>query len=815
VTETPIQTSRISPLARRLVIFTVTFSTLVALISTAIQLYVDYRWEIGQVESTFEKIVDTHLPTISSALWSTNKKELKIALNGLSRLPDVRYVSVSEQDNVLVEVGKRKISDVKIRNYTLNYLHRNKMQTIGDLQVVIDLDAIYQRLLDKFWVILVTNSIKTFLVSGFMLWLFHFLVTRHLRFIAKFAARLGINNLEEKLRLPRKVSSKPDEFDLVLDGLSRMQSNLNVTLLSLESDIQKRKLVEEELNLLASVFKFSHQGIMITNVDGVIVDVNPSFTQITGYSSEEIIGQNHRVLQSNSQDSRLYKEMWHSLKSEGYWRGEIWNRRKNGEIYPEYEDISAVQDDTGSVINYVAIFSDISQQKQHEAELDHIAHYDLLTSLPNRRLLVELLEQALSRSEREGLMLAVAYLDLDEFKPINDRYGHAVGDRLLVEISHRLRSTLRGSDTLARLGGDEFVILLGELDHVNSCMTSLERALLAVSSPVIIDGLSLQISASIGVTLYPMDNENGDMLLRHADQAMYSAKQDGKNCYHLFDSKQDKKQQDHLAQIQRLTSALSDGQFVLFYQPKINMVSGEFIGLEALIRWQHPEHGLLPPSEFLDKITEHPLEIDLGLWVITTALNQMLAWGKSGLTVAVSVNISAHHLLHPKFVEQLAILLSSYPEILPEQLELEVLETVAMKDLNSAINVMNQCKALGVHLSLDDFGTGYSSLAYFRRLPVDTLKIDKSFVQDMTIDGEGLALVESVVRLAELFGRSSIAEGVETAEQFKSLVKLGCIQAQGYYFAKPMPESELFSWLENWHLRSEWQQNSIKGINKF
>ncbi len=803
---TPLSASRISPLARRLVIFTVAFSTLVALLTTAIQLYVDYRRELGLVESTFQQVADTHLPTIANALWSTNQHELSIALNGLSRLPDVCYVNVTEQDKIWAEAGKQKHRGVKLSKYKLTYLHRERMETIGELQVVIDLNGIYQRLLNKFWVILITNGVKTFLVSGFMLWLFHWLVTRHLRHIARFAATLGIKNLEERLQLPRPDSSKQDEFDLVLEGFGRMQSNLSTALHSLELDIAKRKLVEEKLKLSASVYKYSHQGIMITDADGVILDVNPAFTRITGYESEEIIGKNPRVLKSDRQDSLWYDRMWRTLKTRGHWRGEIWNRRKNGEFFPELEDISAVHDDSGRIINYVAIFLDITEQKKYEAELDRIAHYDQLTGLPNRRLLIDRLDQALPRSRREGMLLAVAYLDLDGFKPINDRYGHAVGDRLLVEISHRLRETLRGGDTIARLGGDEFVLLLGELNNVDACMVSLDRALDVVKSPVIIDDVSLTISASIGVTVFPFDDDNGDTLLRHADQAMYLAKQAGKNCYHLFDSKQDKEAQDHLFQIQRLTEALSNEEFVLFYQPKVNLKTRNFIGAEALIRWQHPERGLLPPADFLGKFNDHPLEIDLSAWVITSALNQIMTWGREGLDTVISVNISANHLLHPKFVEQLAGLLNKFPYVRPEQLEFEVLETVAMRDLNRAVEVINQCKTLGVHFSLDDFGTGYSSLAYFRHLPVDTLKIDKNFVHDLTIDREGVALVESVVRLAELFGRTSIAEGVETAEQACVLIELGCFQAQGYFFARPMPAQDLADWLEQW--RNEPAQTS-------
>lgn len=790
--------SRISPLARRIVIYTVSFSTFVALLTTAIQLYIDYRRELSQIESTFQQITVTHLPTISSALWTTNKQELQIAIDGLSRLSDVHYITVTEKQKLWVESGKQTSTNVSARVYPLTHLHRNQLEVIGELNVVINLDGIYQRLLDKFWVILITNGVKTFLVSGFMLWLFHWLVTRHLHHIASFASRLGYKNLSDRLVLSRTQLNTPDEFDLVLNGLNRMQSNLSYTLHELELDIAERKLAEKQLKLSASVFKYSHQGIMVTDAKGKILEVNPAFSLITGYLPEEVIGQNPRLLRSDRQDENWYVRMWQTLKTKGHWRGDIWNRRKNGETYPEQEDISAIYNDSGEVINYVAIFSDISQQKQHEAELDRIAHYDLLTNLPNRRLLIDRLEQALPRTRRDNKLLAIAYLDLDGFKAINDRYGHSIGDRFLVEISHRLKDTLRAEDTLARLGGDEFVILLSDLDQVDACVKSLNRALTAVKTPITINGIQMDISASIGVTLYPLDDDSGDTLLRHADQAMYVAKQAGKNCFHLFDSRLDKEQQIFLSQIHDFNAALINKEFIFHHQPKVNLVTGELLGVEALIRWRHPERGLLPPAAFLAVIDNHPLEVDLGKWVIESALIQIDSWNREGFITTISVNISAYHLLHPSFIDQLIELLDKYSSVAAKQLELEVLETAAMSDLNLAINVLTQCKALGLNISLDDFGTGYSSLTYFRRFPVDTIKIDRSFVHDMVIDDGGIAIVKSIVQLAELFDRSSIAEGIETKEQAAALIRLGCYNAQGYYIAKPMPPEEITSWFEHW-----------------
>ena len=798
----------ISPLARRLVLTTVAFGTMVALITTAIQLYLDFRRELGQIDTTFQQVTHAHLPTIASALWATNRPELQIALDGLVRLQDMRYVAVREREVLWAEAGTQKSRNIQSREYPLTYQHRDRVETIGSLQVVIDLDGLYQRLLEKFWVILITNSIKTFLVSGFMLWLFYWLVTRHLRKIAEFAARLSVKNLHERLTLARPKLAKPDEFDSVLDGFTRMQSNLATTMDMLEQDIGRRERAEDQLKLSASVFYHSHEGVMITDAEARILDVNPAFTRITGYTREETIGLNPRVLNSGLHDVAWFARMWRSLKLDGHWRGEVWNRRKNGEIFPELQDISAVYDDHGEVRHYVAVFSDISQQKAHEAELARIANYDLLTGLPNRRLLTDRLSQAMARAQRDGKLLAVAYLDLDGFKPINDANGHAVGDLLLVEIGQRLKHVLRGDDTLARLGGDEFVLLLGDLDNPQACIASLERALEAVRAPASLHGKVLNISASIGATLYPADAGDGDNLLRHADQAMYAAKQAGKNRYYLFDPERDREMEGHRAHLRRLGDALSANEFLFYYQPKVNLLTGEMVGVETLIRWQHPERGLLLPEEFLSHFNDHPLEVRLGEHVLETALLQIEAWQREGLNVVTSVNISANHLLHSNFVPQLADILARHPNVAPRQLELEVLESAAMNDLGRAIDVMTRCKLLGVHFALDDFGTGYSSLAYFRRLPVDVLKIDQSFVRDMLQDDEDLAIVESVVRLAQVFGRATIAEGVETLEHAARLIDLGCSIAQGHGIAMPMPANQLLVWLEQWRSQAIWKQTS-------
>ena len=564
-------------------------------------------------------------------------------------------------------------------------------------------------------------------------------------------------------------------------------------------DVTERRRIETQLQLAASVFENSYEGILVTTPDNRVININPAFSRITGYSLDEIIGQNPRILSSELQDSEFYALMWKAVAEHGFWRGEIWNRRKNGEVYAEMLSISTIRNADGAVQYYVGVFSDISAYKKLEAELEHIAHYDPLTGVPNRRLLADRMHQAISRSQRYQQPLAVCYLDLDGFKPVNDRYGHNAGDRLLIEITHRLDTLLRANDTIARLGGDEFVLLLSDLAHAEEIHIIMERVLDAVNQPMIIDGNTVSVSASIGVSLSPPDEADADILLRHADQAMYRAKECCKNSYHLHDPEQDRQIRRHHDKLRRITQALEQNELALFYQPKTDIISREIIGMEALIRWHHPELGLLLPAAFLNDIHGTRLEITISQWVIEQALRQMSAWQHQGHQISVSINIGATHLLHADFMQHIVQALARYPEVAPAQLELEILETTALSDLQQASHVLDNCSALGVRFALDDFGTGYSSLAYFRRLKVDTIKIDRSFVLNMLDSTNALDIVENVVRLAHGFNRMVVAEGIETIEHGALLVLTGCRICQGFGIAHPMPADEVVGWSRQWN----------------
>lgn len=574
------------------------------------------------------------------------------------------------------------------------------------------------------------------------------------------------------------------------------------------NDITEQNQAEERLRLLAGVFKHSHDGIIIADAHARLIDVNRACCTISGYDRDELIGQTPRKFQSGRHDRNFYQTMRDSLTRTGHWQGEIWNRRKNGEIYPLLLSVSVIRDQAANVRNYIAVFADITVMKAQEARLAQMAHHDPLTHLPNRVLLADRMRVAIAHAQHSGRWLAICFMDLDGFKVVNDRYGHDVGDQLLVQVAERLQNILHGGDTLARLGGDEFVLLLGGLPDLQTCRQNLQRVLDSTAQPFMLDNIQINISASIGVTLYPQDEQDPDTLLRHADQAMYQAKEKGRNGYQIFDAEHDRQSRSRMEGLGRLNQALQQGELCLYYQPKVNMRDGRVTGAEALMRWQHPEKGLLAPGHFLDDAEGSDLDLALGEWVIRSALTQMRHWQQQGLILPVSVNISAHHLQQDNFAQRLRLLLDEYPELPAGMLEIEVLESTALKDISRVGALMTTCRELGVEFSLDDFGTGYSSLLYLKRLPAGKLKIDQSFIRDMHEDGDDLAIVQGIIGLSEAFSRSVVAEGVESIEHGSLLLHIGCDHAQGYGIARPMPADSILGWTEQWRGAAAWQHAS-------
>lgn len=563
-------------------------------------------------------------------------------------------------------------------------------------------------------------------------------------------------------------------------------------------DVTDLVKAEESMQLHASVFENAREGILITNAQNTIMSVNQAFTEITGYRSDEVVGKQPLFIESNQQPPEFYREMWLELRRSGHWRGELWNKRKNGEMFAGQLTVSRVQNKEGKVTHYVGVFTDITERKQNENVLEKLAHYDPLTQLPNRALLSDRLEHALSATRRNRTMLAVCFIDLDGFKPVNDRYGHPAGDQLLVEIARRLEDVVRSEDTVARLGGDEFVLLLTRLSDIDELDAALERVHGAITRTVVVERQPLKVTASIGVSLYPQDDVDADTLIRHADMAMYEAKQSGRNRYHLFDASLDRQIHARHRQIERMTQALAENEFVLFYQPKVNLVSGRVLGVEALIRWQHPRRGLLEPMSFLPLIESHDLMLSLGDWVVNEAMAQVAAWKLSGFDLQVGINLAARQIEDPAFIDRLEAAFERHPSVNGDMIEFEILETSAV-DADQISSLVNEASArFDVSFALDDFGTGYSSLAYLKKLPATALKIDQTFVRDMLEDMEDQAIVKGVIELARVFGRTVVAEGVETDAHASKLLEFGCEVAQGYGISKPMPADKVCAWVANY-----------------
>ncbi|VVO38703.1 putative bifunctional diguanylate cyclase/phosphodiesterase [Pseudomonas fluorescens] len=543
-----------------------------------------------------------------------------------------------------------------------------------------------------------------------------------------------------------------------------------------------------------------------TDLSGRITYVNDQFCAVSGYSREELLGQNHRLLNSGLHSADFFAGLWRTIARGSVWKGEICNRAKDGSLYwVESTMVPVLDDATGRVDRYLSIRFDISEKRQLLHSLQWRVGHDVLTGLPNRAFLSDLLDQALEFSRQENIPLAVCMLDLDGFKSVNDGYGHASGDLLLVEVARRLRSIVRGEDVVARLAGDEFVLVLRYVRDLPELRAALSRVLGAISAPYTLHGKELNVFASIGVTLFPHDNEDAETLLRHADQAMYLAKQGGRNRFHLFDVIRDREVKVTHQTIERVRQALLAGELRLHFQPRVNMRRGEVVGFQAVLRWEHPQDGMVPSRNFLPLVEETDLIIDIGEWVMDQVLSQMHHWQHAGQGWPVSINIAARHFQRADFVDRLGEMLARHAQVAPQMLELEIVESVAVENIQHVSACLQACQTLGVQFSLGDFGTGYSSLSYLKRLRTQSIKIDKSFVRDFLHDRDDLALTTAVIGLARAFGRKVIAEGLDSIEQGEMLLRLGCDVAQGHCIARPMPPEEVVAWVEGYVAPLQWR----------
>jgi diguanylate cyclase (GGDEF)-like protein/PAS domain S-box-containing protein len=579
-----------------------------------------------------------------------------------------------------------------------------------------------------------------------------------------------------------------------------------VRIINTARELGEVQAARERQNLSQSVFQHLHEGLLITDVQHRVLEANPAFTAITGYPYAELIGAVPPLLRPGEDGSDLAAQqsaMRASLEADGTWRGELQHQRRNGEPCLLQVAVTAVRNADGAVRNHVLAVTDITHERQQLDQLQRQAHFDELTRLPNRVRLAQMLQTAMQTSRREGSLLTVCYLDLDHFKPVNDRFGHEAGDRLLLELANRMRRSLRswagGDDVVARIGGDEFVLLL-RTATLEESRHAVERVLNQVCQPY---GLGVGagpvvVTASIGATVFPLDGADAETLLRHADHAMYGAKQAGRNGFLFFDAEHDRRAEARFVALGRVQEALDANEFRLYFQPKVDMRKTKVLGVEALLRWKHPDHGVISPAQFLPLIENTGLSISVGNWVLQQGIEQLARWLRLGLDLTVSINISARHLQEPLFAQHLAGLLSRHQAPVAHRLIIEVLETAALADVDYTCALMQECRALGVRFALDDFGTGYSTFTYLKRLPIDMLKIDRSFVINMLSDRQDLAIVEGVIGLSQTFACTVVAEGVETQAQAQRLIEIGCDVGQGNGIAAAMPADLVLDWVREY-----------------
>ncbi|MBF0264958.1 MAG: EAL domain-containing protein [Gammaproteobacteria bacterium] len=579
-----------------------------------------------------------------------------------------------------------------------------------------------------------------------------------------------------------------DETRKLAISFNKMTAQIAEYQLNLEDNIRQRT---HELQRASQVIASTKQAIIITDLTPRIIEVNQAYIDLFGYSEQELLGQDPKIVSSKRASNEYYQEMWDALTNEGHWSGEIWNRKKNGDYIPIMMTITTIHDNHNQSINYVAILTDIEVLKSHEEQLHKLAYYDTLTELPNRMLMQDRLFQEITMAKRNKTKLAVMFMDLDRFKAVNDSLGHSAGDELLKVVAQRLKNNIRKNDTVSRQGGDEFVIILDRINKTSDAAHIAQKIINAIARPIKLKQHNVFVGASIGISFYPDDAKNLEDSLKHADIAMYKAKENGKGIYHFYSDTLDKNSLALLKIEDELRTAIKQNQLLLFYQPQISMDTGQLCGLEALIRWVHPEKGLIPPNTFIPVAEATGIIEQIDQWVLKAACKQLAIWQNKDLTmVKTAVNLSGRRFENPELINDLILLLDEY-QISGELIELEITERMLVKEPDKALNIMKDITKLGISLSIDDFGTGYSSLSYLKRFPITTLKVDKSFIDGIPNDPQDIAITHAILSLAKSLGIKVLAEGVESEQQAIHLTEQKCDEIQGYYFSKPLTVEEV------------------------
>ena len=774
-------------IARRMMVALILFSSLITAVITAVELYIDYRADIRSIDLRIGSIQKVFLPSLTESVWVAERAQIQTQLDGLLNLGDIEYIGIVVDGEAKWSAGARR-SDRQIEKVIpLVRVHRGQDVNIGELHVVASVDDVLSRLWSKLIVMLVSNGVKTLLVTAFVLLIFQAMVGQHLEHIAGYLRRVGRNIAkEEVLRLNRSPSGRwrPDALDHVTSAINLMHSEW--------SDSQA-ELIDKNQQLDA-IINSSPLAIYTRDLENIVTTWNPAAERMFGWAAAEVIGKPVPTIpvakfgEANDLSKRV-------LNGESIVQVELTRQRRNGSPIEISLTVAPLHDPSGKLCGYLSIVADITERKAAEAQIEFLAYHDTLTGLPNRLLLQDRFERAIAYADRARSKVALLFLDLDNFKTINDSLGHAVGDALLKEIASRLGECVRDTDTISRQGGDEFLIVLPELSDADATTPVLVKVMERLQDPFHAEGHELSTSVSIGIAVYPDDGKDFDTLLKKADMAMYRAKESGRNAYHFFDEHMNVEAVETLAMRNGLRRAVERGEFVLHYQPQINLASGAVVGAEALIRWNSPDLGMIPPLRFIPAAEESGLIVPIGEWVMHEACRQAIVWRQAGLPeLTIAVNISAVQFKRGD-VERTVISALEKSGFDPTLLELEITESVLIQNVESVLATVKQLKLLGVKLSIDDFGTGYSSLSYLKRFSVDKLKIDQSFIRDLAIDPDDAAIVRAIIQMAASLNLRTIAEGVEEPEMLEHLRIFKCDEAQGYYFARPMPAEAFADYL--------------------
>ncbi|MCH8497232.1 MAG: EAL domain-containing protein [Marinobacter sp.] len=783
-----------SPLSFRLLAYILLFSSIFTLLTTGIQVYSDFRKDVYLIEERMGVIQTSYANSLSRSLWSLDQNLLKVQMEGILQLPDIVHLRLRIFPESEIVMGGLP-RDIATRSLTLPLIHRDdQVYELGELTITASLEQTYRNLRQKISLILTTQFFKTFFISIFILWIFQHFVTRHLSTMGSFARRFSLENVNEPLVLarPRRQDTAQDELDQMTDAFNQMRERLRQDILRQEKDAN-------EIRKLSMAIEQSPSSVLICDKNWHVEFANQKFTQLSGYSAPEIIGKHPSMLTGDAHAPQENHRFWNNIqlqvKRVGVWQGEINSLRKSGERFWEQVIITPIKDEHGRPTHYLILGEDISIRKRYEQQLLRQANYDILTGLPNRMLAMDRLKLALAQARRDESLVGVMFLDLDNFKHINDTMGHDAGDTLLIEAARRISSCLRGTSTVARLGGDEFLVILPGLKEADGAIQVAERILQTFAVPYDLNGQEVFVTTSIGIAIYPTDSDNSGTLLQHADAAMYEAKNKGKSAYERFAPEMREVSQERLQIESRLRRALELNEFELHYQPIVRTQTGKVMGAEALLRWNNPSMGMVMPDKFIPLAEETGLITAIGDWVIEEACQAVRRWqDATGQPLSIAVNVSPRQFRDPRFVDTVLHAIEK-SGIKPSQLELEITERLILDNTIETADILHRLDAHHVRLSVDDFGTGYSALSYLKSYPFDTLKIDKAFIRDVTLEEGDAALVNAIINMAHSLGLEVVAEGVETQDQGEFLAAQSCDFAQGYFYNRPVAEDSFLAWL--------------------